>query len=241
MAINWTVEYENQPRNVSNPGFIADAVRTLKTAVSERLSPEHFFGAGESTDVSKHREGSARAYVVDDDATRADIVSANTDVGRMSINLETLSPVPTSGDSNVTGDELYTRSLSVWDKDGTKITVFDPEEYVSRSQDLTITGRKVYSVENPEVQEDLDDTTYDGLDVAPKARADNKAVKRSDIKTWTDEAKAHNIFDVEDTDNNVVATSPLINNPISDKNETTSESISANVIFANKVYGAVYG
>ena len=62
---NWTNEYERQPVRGSNPGFIAQAVRTLKSAISERLSIEHLFGAGEATDPGVHREGSARALVQD--------------------------------------------------------------------------------------------------------------------------------------------------------------------------------
>ncbi len=53
-------------------------------------------------------------------------------------------------------------------------------------------------------------------------------------------ARDRNIFDVTDDTNNIIASTDTVNNPISDTAETTSENISANIVFANKIYGAVY-
>lgn len=239
-TINWTTEYENQPRNVSNPGFIADSARTLKTAIRERMTLEHFFGSTESTSFGNHREGSARVFVDDADTRTDDVTLKDGHVGRVRMNLGILTPIPTSGDVNVIGDELLERVIQVYDKDNILVDVFDPKEYVSRTQDLDITGRKVYTTENPEVREDLTDLTYASMSTPDKLRADEKAVRRAGIKVWTDEAKSHNIFDVTDADNNIIGTTGSAMNPINSSTNTTSESVSADIIFANKVYGAVY-
>ena len=239
-SINWSTEYENQPRNVSNPGFIADSARTLKTAIRERMTLEHFFGSTESTDYGKHREGSARAFVIDEQSARTDIVTSDTYTGRIRVDLQDLSPIPDDDGTPVTGDALSARKIEVWDYNNDLITIFDPAEYVSRNQDLNITGRKVYTGDNPEVQEDLTVATYDLMSAGDKTRADEKAVGRATIKVWTDEAKDHNIFDVTDTDNNITGTTGSVTNPIDSSTNTTSDSVSANIVFANKVYGAVY-
>ena len=241
MAMNWTLEYENQPRNVSNPGFIADSVRTLKTAIRERMTLEHFYGSTESTSWGNHREGSARVFVIDADSPRDDATVLKDDyVGRTKINLEVLASVPQAQGSDVTGEELVQRVIQVYDKDDALIDVFDPGLYVSRTQDLNITGRKIYTGDNPEVQEDMTDLTWTDMGAAEQVRADQKAVKRITIKDWTDTAQDHNIFDVSDTDNSITPLSPAGTNDIDGSGNTTTHSISANVIVANKVYGAVY-
>lgn len=237
MAINWSNEYENQPRNKSNPGFIAQSVRTLKTAVRERLVYEHFFGAAEGTDIGKHREGGARIFV-DDAETRTDTVTNDQAVGRTVVDLNELGTQPDIDGVAQTG--ILANILSVYDKDNVKQTVFDQDDFVHKSWDQDITGRKRYTSINPEVQEALDDTTYDAMDATTKVRADEKAVKRSGIKVWTEDAKSHNIFDAADSYNDVSATTEGDTNPITGTAETTDNSISADIIYANLIYGAAY-
>lgn len=244
-SINWSAEYENQPRQVSNPGFVAQSVRTLKTAISERMTPEHYFGITEDTNAGLHREGSARAFVEDDESgTRDERVVSDQAVGRMDIDLtERVDEPQIDGVDIIDPAGLLERLISIWDKDGTKLEVFNWDDVVHRSWDVDITGRKRYTNENPEVQEALDDTSYDLLDTPSKARADQKAIKRLDIKTWTDDAKSFNFLDMalEDNDDNQIATAGGVTNPISGTAFTLNETVSATTIFANKVYGAVYG
>lgn len=241
MAINWTSEYESQPRNVSNPGFINDSVLTLKSAISERMTLEHFFGQTESTQYGDHREGSARIFVVDTAGRTDDVTERTTEPGRVRVAFTARNPVPESaGIAVVDPSQLLDRTLDVRDENGDWQEVLDWDEVVHRSWDLDIIGRKRYTSENPEVQENLSDTTYDAMDSPTKLRADNKAVKRSGIKIWTDAAKDANIFDVTDSDNNIVATADGLPNPIHGLAETTANDISAQTIYADTVYGATY-
>jgi len=239
----WSLEYERQPRQASNPGFIAQSVRTLKTALSERLGREHFFGNLEGTTPGKHREGSARAFVNDDEsAARDDKAVSDSAVGRLFIDLDVRSVVPKTNDVDVTGDALLVRDFLTWDKDGNEVVVFSPDDYVSSSQDQIITGRKRYIGENPQVTEDLSDPTYDAIVSTPERdRADNRAVKRSQIKVWSNDAKEHNIFNALDPDNTTMNTASGNLNPVSGNIQTTVNSISANEIYAERLYGAVYG
>ena len=70
MAV-WNSVYAAIPRDGVNPGYGAQSIRDLKSAVTERMNGEHIWGVDE-TDVlypetgGTHREGSARAYVVAD-------------------------------------------------------------------------------------------------------------------------------------------------------------------------------
>lgn len=244
MAINWSIEYENQPRNVSNPGFIAQSVRTLKTAISERMTLEHFFGSTESTDRGKHREGAARIFIEDDEsAGRTDRVTSDTYVGRLEADLTDRGTAPQIGGVDITDPAgLLERLISVWDKDGTKLELFNWDDVVHRSWDVDITGRKRYTGDNPEVQLDVSDIQYDLQDTPTKARWDEMAVKRSIVKDFTEDAKYHSVYDIEDEDNDSrqIATTGGVVNPISGTPFTLDENISANNIFANKVYGAVY-
>jgi hypothetical protein len=246
MAINWTNEYEAQPVGAANPGFTAQAVRTLKTGIRERMTLEHFFGSTEGSDYGKHREGSARIYVLDEDTVggvRADAVTSDTYTGRTEVNLTVLTGanIPETEGVDITDtDQLRNREIHVWDKDNTKVKVFDWDEVVHRTWDVDITGRKRYTSENPEVQESLDDTTYDAMDSPTKTRADAKAVKRSDIKTWTEEAKDHNIFDATDADNDLTTTGDGGTNPVSGDTNTTANDISCQSLYADAIYGVVW-
>jgi hypothetical protein len=247
MAINWTNEYEAQPVGASNPGFISQSVRTLKTGVRERMTLEHFFGSTESTSYGQHREGSARAYLLDEDTAagvRADAVSSGAVLpGRIEVDMTVLTStdIPETDGVDVTDtDQLRDRKISVWDKDDTKITVFEWNEVVHREWDLDITGRKRYTSENPEVQEALDDTTYDAMDAPTQARADEKAVKRSGIKVWTEEARTWNIFDATDSDNDLTTTADGGANPVSGDANTTANDISCQSLYADAIYGIVW-
>lgn len=246
-SINWSAEYENQPRQVSNPGFVAQSVRTLKTAISERMTPEHYFGITEDTNAGLHREGSARVFVEDaESGARDERVISDQAVGRIDIDMtERVDEPQINGVDIIDPAGLLERLISIWDKDGTKLEVFNWDDVVHRSWDVDITGRKVYSATNPEVQERMDDDYYENtLDTTGRARADQKAVKRLDIKTWTDDAKSFNFLDIalEDNDDNQIATDGGVSNPNADSGAamTLNETVSATTIFANKVYGAVY-
>ena len=60
------------------------------------------------------------------------------------------------------------------------------------------------------------------------------------IASELEDAKQHNIFDASDSYNNVVATSGGVTNPNTSTAFTTSEDVSCDVIYANKIYGAVW-
>lgn len=245
MAINWSTEYENQPVTESNPGYIAQSVQTLKTAIRERMTLEHFFGVTEGASYGDHREGSARAFVTDTEFPRSDRVGgaggAN-DVGRLEIDMDVRGTLPEISGTPVTGDQTFNRIFATWDYNNQKRQVFAPDEYVHRNWDLDITGQKRYVNENPEVQEDLSDTTYDAMSSPDKLRADEKAVGRAQIKVWSDEAKEHNVLDILDPDNdaNKIETAGGVTNPISSTAFTLDETASVTTLYADAIYGVVY-
>jgi len=240
MAITWTNEYMNQPRQGSNPGAIAQSVRTLKSAIFNRLFKEHYWGPEEGVIAGKHKEGSTKVFIEDTESaqriTDGDRIASDGEIGRTRVNLTERNPVPKSGDIDIIGDGIYENTIEVWDKDNTVVKVFDPDDYVHRDWDLNITGRKVYTGENPEVQEDLSDTQYDDIMTGPEQlRADQKAVKRQGIKIWTEEARTFNIFDSSDDDNTTI---PDTNSPTL---KVVTENIEAQSIYGTIVRGAVWG
>ena len=96
----WNDLYEQSPRNSNNPGFGAAAIRDVKTQIREILETSIAFGDGfvpiDFGDVPSGtmREGSARAYVLDDDwLSRPDIVPSPVgQIGQIKVWAKELTP-----------------------------------------------------------------------------------------------------------------------------------------------------
>jgi hypothetical protein len=94
---NWTVNYQNLPRNKNNPGYGAPSIRELKSEIAIRMENEHFAGPSfeynetpYTASLGYHREGSARARVTDpfsNDTDRASAVVTNQSAGRIIVDV----------------------------------------------------------------------------------------------------------------------------------------------------------
>ena len=91
----WTLTYEQQPKSFNNPGYGARQISQLKTNVRERGEIGHIWGANEATlnmVGGLHKEGSARAYVLDNETTNRPPESqiVDSEVGRIRVDFQEL-------------------------------------------------------------------------------------------------------------------------------------------------------
>lgn len=235
MAISWTsATWEQQPRNLTNPGYGAESIRTSKVATREHGEVEHFWGDNETTlegDPGRHREGQAKVFVLDDESgTRLGRLTSVRETGQIEIDLLEKATAPTIDDVPITDDRIYNLILSAYDKDDAKVTVFDDSLYISKDLDQIVTA-------NIEFTGDL--TIEDVSSVNPVGEAlettnpdRDKPIKFSQSRDETNEAFYWNIFDKNDSRNTGY---------FGLSGSELNISVSANVIRANAVYGAVYG
>ena len=224
MAV-WNSVYAAIPRDGVNPGYGAQAIRDLKSAVTERMNGEHIWGVDE-TDVlypetgGTHREGSARALVVDDLSYGAkrlahQVASPTGRVGQLKVDMSILDPRRTEdGDIIDSIDHQLTRdiyavipalsSLGTWDQDGIPqvVKVFSAQEFTDLISDQVVRGIKNY-VHSPLVPDvGVTDTLSGVLTGHFYDPADSeKLTNAGEIKNAVTDAKYMNLFDPTDQDN----------------------------------------
>lgn len=258
MAITWNNTYEQNPKNFNNPGYGANQIRQLKTAVRDRLDREHIFGQSES-DLNNvggtHREGSARVYVNDPNNavdSRQDRMDEPIDVGRVRVDFTQLDSartldgeMQTGWDAErvkkieVTSDPVNGGSNPGWQN------LFSADDFVDTSFDQDINGRKNFSLspQVPDVPSEFfdDDYTY--------AEGEDKyAVNVGQMAPKVSDAKYHNPFDVTlNADYNVAQggtyyKSTTINGVSQNVTNTTisTATINAEVVNAEQVLGVVW-
>lgn len=233
MAISWTsATFEQQPRNLTNPGYGADAIKTGKVATRERGEVEHFWGDNESLGtVGRHWEGAARLFILDDEsATRDGRLTSGRITGQGEVDLSDQSPVPEIGGVPITSidDRFYKLILSTYNKDDAKITVFDPTLYVSKDLDQTVTADIIFTGDIT-----LPDHTPSEI-VGEVLTGDEKefGIPYKRVRGEVNEAFYWNIYDKNETRNT---------GHFGLSGSELNINISANEVRANAVYGAVYG
>lgn len=210
----WTISYENLPKNFNNPGYGASAFRSLKVSVRERGEIEHIWGTDEATlgiTGGTHKEGSARALVLDDSYTEREAESkvATEDVGRLRIDVQELGSVRTQGgEATWAGRDpwLAERVLSlevIADEDGAVNQpgwhqLFASDNYVDIYHDQEIKGDKTFE-SSPKVP--IIDPLLFEPGATPSADQALFAVPLTSVKDRLNEGKFHNPFDSNDADN----------------------------------------
>lgn len=233
MAITWTsLSFEQQPRNLTNPGYGAEAIRTLKVATREHGEVEHFWGDNEVNGTyGRHIEGQAKAFILDDEASiRLGRLTSARETGQMEIDLSDKAEIPTVNDVLITDDRIYNLIISAYDKDDAKIKVFDDSLYVAKDLDQDVSANINFTGDL-----EIKDVTYnnpvgEALEVSNPDR--DKPMKFTQARDETNTAFYWNIFDVSDSRNT---------GHFGLSGSELNINVSANEITANKVYGAVYG
>lgn len=210
----WTLTYEGLPKNFNNPGYGASAIRSLKTSVRERGEIEHVWGQEEaelSVTGGTHKEGSARALVLDDSsATRPDEAKVLTqEEGRIRVDFQELvSPRTQDGEEAWAGRDpwLAERNLIldvIADEEGAINqpgwhTLFASDNYVDVTHDQNIDGVKEYTL-SPRVP--LVDPLLFEPGGNPSIEQSKYAVPLGSVRDRLLDGKFHNPFDVTDADN----------------------------------------
>jgi hypothetical protein len=233
MAIAWTsLGFEQQPRNLTNPGFGAEAIRTDKVAVREHGEVEHFWGDNEvNGSLGRHREGSASAFILDDDSnTRLGRLISTRLVGQLEIDLLDKATIPEIDEVDITDDRIYNLVISTYDKDDLKVKVFDDSLYVSKDLDQLVSAN-INFTGDLEVK-DVSSSEQVGEPLLGLDPDKDKPIKFDQVRDEVNTAFYWNTFDK----------SEALNTGHFGLNGTELNiDISANVIRANNVYGAVWG
>jgi len=250
----WNNLFEATPRQGYNPGYGAREFRILKSRIRERNQVEHIFGADEAAadtadTMGKHKEGSARVEVKDDQyATRnADFIRAiasATTVGRVRMEVDTrgASKKTINGDD---GTNFYAENFSKIfvttenEVDTLAVTgIFDHDNFVDIWHDYTIGGTKditsghlkVANVTAGALINDELGGTYDAVLGDDESVEDALNIGKGrdliiDAKEWNlfDNTKAYNLAVVDDG----VAYTP--------------HTIHLEAVYAKNVYGATWG
>lgn len=235
MAISWTsATWEQQPRNLTNPGYGAEAIRTEKVATREHGEVEHYWGDNESIDDAspgRHREGQAKVFIYDDESTtRLGRLTSVREVGQIEIDLLDKTVIPEIDEVDITDDRIYNLILSTYDKDNVKVTLFDDSLYVSKDLDQIVSANIEFTGDL--VIPDVSTTELVGDPLTPTDPDKDKPIKFDQVRDEVNTAFYWNIFDLDDTRNTGYF-------GLSDGK--LNIDVSANVIRANSVYGAVYG
>jgi len=249
----WNNLFEATPRQGYNPGYGAREFRILKSRIRERNQVEHIFGADENvadaTDtMGKHKEGSARVEVIDDQvATRnSDFIrsiAAATTVGRVRVGVETRGSdkLQINGEDGANFFATNQAKIAVTaDNDSglEVITIFDHENYVDIWHDSDILGTKditsghlkVADVTAGALINDELGGTYDA--VLDTKESVNDALNIGQGRDLIIEAKEWNLFDNTKAYNKAVT---------DDGVEYTPHTIHVDAVYAKNVFGATWG
>ena len=232
MAINWTsATFEQQPRNLTNPGYGADAIKTGKVATRERGEVEHFWGDNESLgSLGRHWEGAARLFILDDNSSTRDgrLTSARI-TGQAEVDLSDQSPVPEIDGVPITNvdSRFYKLIFSTYDENDNKQVVFDPTLYVSKDLDQTVTADITFTGDLT-----VPDQTPSEV-VGETLTGDEKefAIPYKRVRGEVNQAFYWNIYDKGET---------LNTGYFGLSGSELDINISANEVRANAVYGTVW-
>lgn len=255
MAI-WNDTFLATPPNEDNPGRGAEAIRNLKGAIEERLTLDHYWG--ETDELIKlggyHKEGSAVAKVLDADQTARNTAGSRierTSLGTLEadMNLMTagggswraIAGVDQSAEGSYYDNRRKRVKIHFTDSDllAQFVELFNPDRYTHIAWDQTIGGDKIFSraVQAPP-DDDSDAVASVPADFNPldALYATEYLIPAEIFWKWMHDAKYHNLFDRTDVDND-----SLLSAAAGIHGETYIEKdISADIIKAEKVYGATY-
>ncbi len=254
----WNSTFNIIPRNGNNPGYVAEQIRNLKTAIVEREDREHMFGPSETEDDDytatggTHREGSARVMVTDglsDSDERVYYQNTNDPdaVGRLVVDMTVtdLDPEVDEETGTLADSYRYTKSISVymptwsetggWDSDTITLTeVFKASEFMNVTFDQDISGVKNFlhspTVPSVTIDELIDNVGFDSEEDG------EKAVRADDIYDGLMIAKYFNIFDPTAGSNSDTATASSVHN----EQDYMPINIYADTAYFEAVYGVVW-
>lgn len=255
-SVNWNDTFLTQPDDENNPGRGAEEIRDTRVGINERIAEDHFIGQNDELVLLEvggtHREGTARALVDDEfdvarDTSGERVLRQN--VGSLRVNMDLLgsgnwrTQAEVDLDTEDAARNNRKKSIQLYFTDADAIsefvTIFDPDAVVSTVYDQSISGDKVFTraVEAP-ADDDTAAVAAVEADFNPNdALYDTDYVIPANVFwQWMHDAKFHNLFDSSSSDNTTLLSASTGIHGVN----YIDKDLSANVITAEKVYGAVY-